>query len=330
MSLRLNVHKTSWPLTAPFRITGHVFTSADAIVVELVDDGRAGRGEGLGVYYLQENADLLLDQVEAVRADIERGISLEDLQELLPAGGARNAVDCALWDLETKRKGKSIWALTGIDPKPVRTVFTIGIEETPDAMAAKAARAKNYPVLKVKLDGVDPVERMSAIRAARPDATLVIDANQGFTMDLLRDVVKPLAELGVAMIEQPLPRGGDEALADFSAPVPICADESCLHRAELAPALDRYDMINIKLDKTGGLTEALALAKEARSAGKRLMVGNMVGTSLSMAPAFVIAQLCDFVDLDGPLALKSDYAGGMIYNGAMVSAPESGFWGCAA
>ena len=330
MGLQLNVHKTAWPMKAPFRITGHVFTSADAIVVELVDDGCAGRGEGLGAYYLNENADLLLDQVEAVRGEIERGISLDDLQELLPAGGARNAVDCALWDLTAKRSGKSIWELTGIDPKPQRTVFTIGIQATPAEMAENAARASAYPVLKIKLDGVEPVERIAAIREARPDATIVIDANQGFSFSLLKDVVKPFAELGVAMLEQPMARGGDEELEGFDSPIPLCADESCLHRGELAPALKRYDMINIKLDKTGGLSEGLALAKEAKQAGKRLMIGNMVGTSLSMAPAFVIAQLCDFVDLDGPLALKSDYATRMNYDGAVVTAPQTGFWGCAA
>ncbi|PQA86064.1 N-acetyl-D-Glu racemase DgcA [Hyphococcus luteus] len=328
MSLQLNVHKTSWPMKAPFRITGHVFNSADAIVVELVVDGHAGRGEGLGAYYLNENADLLLEQVEAARADIERGISLEDVQTLFPAGGARNAVDCALWDLTAKRNGQSVWEMTGVAPKPQRTVFTIGIQETPGEMAENAARAKGYPVLKVKLDGEAPVERVAAIRAARPDATLVIDANQGFTFEQLKEVTEPLAELGVAMIEQPLPRGRDEELEGYHSPIPLCADESCLHRGELPAALERYDMINIKLDKTGGLTEALALAKEAKEAGKRLMVGNMVGTSLSMAPAFVIAQLCDFVDLDGPLALKSDYANRMSYDGAIVSAPQTGFWGC--
>ncbi len=330
MSLQLNVHKTFWPLKAPFRITGHVFTSSGAIVVELVDDGHVGQGEGLGAYYLDENPDLLLDQVEAVRADIERGVTLDELQELLPAGGARNAVDCALWDLNAKRQGQSVWRMTGIDPNPVRTVFTIGIQETAAEMAENAARAKGYPVLKVKLDGVQPVERMTAIREARPDATLVIDANQGFTFDQLKEVVEPLAKLGVAMIEQPLPRGGDEELEGYQSPIPLCADESCLHRGDLPEVLKRYDMVNIKLDKTGGLTEALALAKEAKEAGKQLMVGNMVGTSLSMAPAYVIAQLCDFVDLDGPLALKSDYARRMCYAGAVVSSPETDFWGCAA
>ena len=310
-----------------FRITGHVFTAANTIQVDIVEDGLVGSGEGLGAYYLNETADGLLEQVEAVRAEVEAGLSLDDLQELLPAGGARNALDCALWDLKAKREKKAIWELTGIDPKPQTTVLTIGIQDTPQAMAEDAARAAAYPVIKVKLDGVDPVPRMQAIRAARPDATLIIDANQGFTIETLREVLEPFAELGISMIEQPLPRGGDEVLSGVTSAIPICADESCLHRGELAQALDRYDMINIKLDKTGGLTEALALAKEAQANGKRLMVGNMVGTSLSMAPAFVIAQMCDFVDLDGPLALKSDQAVPMQYNGAEVSWPERGLWG---
>lgn len=329
MSLKLNVRRVVWPMKVPFRITGHIFTSADSIRVDLIDDDLVGSGEGLGAYYLGETADTLLEQVESLRSEIEAGISLDDLQNLLPAGGARNALDCALWDLTAKRERKSIWELTGIEPKSQTTVITIGIQDTPQAMAEDAARAASYPVIKVKLDGVDPVPRMQAIRAARPDATLIIDANQGFTIETLRDVLGPFAELGVSMIEQPLPRGGDEALSGVKSPIPICADESCLHRGELFQALDRYDMINIKLDKTGGLTEALALAKEAQANGKRLMVGNMVGTSLSMAPAFVIAQMCDFVDLDGPLALKSDQVVPMKYVGAEVSLPEQGLWGSA-
>lgn len=327
MSLRLSAHKSAWPLTAPFRITGHTFIFADAVRVDLIDGDHIGSGEGLGAYYLGENSDTILDQIEAVRSEIEAGIGLDELQDLLPAGGARNAIDCALWDLQCKREKKSIWELTGIKPEPKVTVYTIGIKETPEEMAANAKAASDYPVIKVKLDAQEPVERMSAIRKARPDATLIVDANQGFTAEQLADVIEPFAALDVKMVEQPLPRKGDEALSDFSSSIPLCADESCLHRGELPDALDRYDMINIKLDKTGGLTEALALAKEAQKAGKRLMVGNMVGTSLSMAPAFVIAQFCDFVDLDGPLNLKSDCPLTMDYQGARVNLPNSGLWG---
>lgn len=327
MSMRLSVHRAGWPMKAPFVITGYVFDSLDSIVIGLEQDGFIGRGEGVGVYYLDENSSSMLDQIESVRAKIEQGVSRDEVQDLLPAGGARNALDCALWDLEAKKTGKTIWALTGIDPKPTRTVFTIGIQKTPDEMAEQAARAKDYPLLKIKLDSVDPVERIAAIRKARPDVAIIIDANQGFSFQQLESVVEPFAELGVAMIEQPLPRGQDAELTGFHASIPICADESCLHRGDLPDVLKRYDMINIKLDKTGGLTEALALAYEARNAGKGLMVGNMLGTSLSMAPAFVIAQLCDFVDLDGPLNLKSDYLGGMRYDGGVIDAPKQGLWG---
>ena len=194
-------------------------------------------------------------------------------------------------------------------------------------MAEHARRVSEYAHLKVKLDGVQPVERIAAIREARPDATIVIDANQGFTIDMLADVAPKLARLGVSMIEQPLPRGDDSAIAGFESDVPICADERCLSLDDLGEALSRYDMINIKLDKCGGLTEALAIAKATREAGKALMVGNMMGTSLSTVPAFVVAQLCDFVDVDGPLGLKSDHLGGMQYDGANVTAPHGQFWG---
>jgi L-alanine-DL-glutamate epimerase-like enolase superfamily enzyme len=236
-------------------------------------------------------------------------------------------VDCALWDLECKRSGKSVWALTGITPAPVTTVFTIGLEPTPEAMAAKAAAAGNAPVLKIKLDGDRPFEKLAAIRAARPDARLVVDANQSWDFDLLRDVLPKCAALDLGMIEQPLPRGDDAILEGFDSPVPLCADESCLDSSELATAARRYSMINIKLDKTGGLTEALKLAREARSLGCGLMVGNMVGTSLGMAPSFVIAQLCDFVDIDGPLLLRYDHPDGLNYDGSVVSGLDPAFWG---
>jgi len=325
--MRVSVHRESWPMKAPFAITGHVFESLEAVVVMLEQDGAIGRGEGVPVYYLQEEARGLLEQIEAIRPALEAGIGRDELQDMLPPGGARNAVDCALWDLEANRTGKTVWELTGIEPAARKTAYTLGIQETPELMAEQAVQARGYPLLKIKLNGDAPVERVAAIRKARPDAEIIIDANQGFSISLLKSVLERFAELGVAMVEQPLPRGDDAELEGLSSPIPLCADESCLHRGELPDALKRYDMINIKLDKTGGLTEALALASEARQAGKGLMVGNMLGTSLSMAPAFVIAQLCDFVDLDGPLNLKSDLPAGMAYREGMVSAPQSGFWG---
>ena len=328
MKYDVSIHRAVWPFITPFRISGKEFRLSETVVLEIGCNEKIGRGEGVGVYYLDDTVETIQSELERVRSDIERGITLEEAQDLLPPGGARNALDCALWDLEAQRTGKSIWELTGITPKAeTQTVYTIGIEETPEEMGRKAGEASAYPILKIKLDAKQPVERLAAIRSARPDATLVVDANQGFSADQLEKILPDIAELGVAMLEQPLPRGGDEALENIVSPIDICADESCLHTGELPAALSKYSMINIKLDKAGGLTNAMQLARMAREAGKKVMVGNMSGTSLSMCPSFVIAQLCDFVDIDGPLLLKSDYLGGLSYSGAQVTAPNAGFWG---
>jgi L-alanine-DL-glutamate epimerase-like enolase superfamily enzyme len=324
--MKMSVHIEEWPLTRPFRISGFEWVNSRGIVVQVEEDGDVGRGEAQGVFYLDETAESLFAQVGAVAGEIRHGISRAELQELLPAGGARNAVDCALWDLECKRSGRTIWQLTGIEPRPVTTVFTIGLEAEPEAMAAKAAAADS-PVLKVKLDGDRPYEKLAAIRAARPDAQLVVDANQGWDFALLQEVIPKCAALDLGMIEQPLPRGGDAELEGYDPSVTLCADESCLDSSELAAAARRYSMINIKLDKTGGLTEALKLAREAQALGCKLMVGNMVGTSLGMAPSFVIAQLCDFVDIDGPLLLKHDHPRGLQYDRGVVSGLDPAFWG---
>ncbi len=325
--MKFSVHAEEWPMVQPFRISGHEFTAARSIVVQLAEQGATGRGEAQGVYYLDETVDTMLAEVQAVADPIRQGISREDLFDLMTPGGARNAVDCALWDLECKQSGKSIWELTGIDPKPVTTVFTIGLEDTADAMAAKAAAAADYPVLKIKLSGHMPYEKLAAIRAARPDADLVVDANQGWSFEQLKEILPKCAELNLGMIEQPLARGADECLEGFESPVTLAADESCLHSGELEVAARRYDMINIKLDKTGGLTEALRLAKGAREKGCKLMVGNMMGTSVSMAPSFVVAQLCDFVDIDGPLLLKYDHPAGLQYHNSQVGIFSREFWG---
>jgi L-alanine-DL-glutamate epimerase-like enolase superfamily enzyme len=325
--MKIGVHIEEWELTQPFRISGSEWINSRGIVVQLSEDGFAGRGEAQGVFYLDETADSIFGQVHAVASEIRKGISRAQLQDLLPAGGARNALDCALWDLECKKSGKTIWQLTGIDPKPVTTVFTIGLEDRPEAMAEKAAAAADAPILKIKLDGHMPYEKLAAIRAARPDAKLVVDANQGWDFDLLREVIPKCIDLDLGMIEQPLPRGGDEMLESFESPITLAADESCLDTSELDTAARRYRMINIKLDKTGGLTEALKLAKAAKDKGCKLMVGNMVGTSLGMAPSFAVAQLCDFVDIDGPLLLKYDHPNGLIYKKGLVSTFDPLFWG---
>jgi L-alanine-DL-glutamate epimerase-like enolase superfamily enzyme len=322
-----SLHITDWELTRPFRISGFEWINSRCLVVQLGEDGFVGRGEAQGVFYLDETAESIFEQANAVVDEIRKGISREQLQDLLPAGGARNAIDCAMWDLECKRSGKSIWQLTGIDPKPVTTVFTIGLEDSPEAMAAKAAAAMDAPILKIKLGSHMPYEKLAAIRAARPDAELVVDANQGWSFDQLQEVLPKCVALKLAMIEQPLARGGDEQLEGFESPIILAADESCLHTGELETAASRYSMVNIKLDKTGGLTEALRLAKAAKAKGCQLMVGNMVGTSLSMAPSFVVAQLCDFVDIDGPLLLKYDQPHGLKYDNGVVKGFDSRLWG---
>jgi L-alanine-DL-glutamate epimerase-like enolase superfamily enzyme len=325
--MKISAHLEDWELTQPFRISGHEWLTSPTLVVQLSEGDFVGRGEAQGVFYLDETAQSIFEQVDAVAGEIRKGITRDELQQLLPAGGARNAIDCALWDLECKRSGKTIWQLTGIDPKPVTTVFTIGLESTPEAMAAKAADAADAPVLKIKLDGHQAYEKLAAIRAARPDASLVVDANQGWDFDLLKEVIPKCAGLDLGMIEQPLPRGADGMLEGFDSPVTLAADESCLDSSELEQAARRYSMINIKLDKTGGLTEALKLARAAREMGCKLMVGNMVGTSLGMAPSFVVAQLCDFVDIDGPLLLKYDHPLGLNYNKGVVDVFSPRLWG---
>jgi len=325
--MKFSAHLEEWELTEPFRISGAEWRTSACLVVQLSEDGYAGRGEAQGVFYLSETAQSIFEQVQSVADTIRSGISREELQNLLPAGGARNAVDCALWDLECKRSGKTIWELTGIDPKPVTTVYTIGLENTPEAMAAKAAAAADAPILKIKLDGHLPYEKLAAIRAARPDADLVVDANQGWSFELLQEVIPRCVGLNLGMIEQPLARDGDEMLERFESPITLAADESCLHTGELETNARRYSMINIKLDKTGGLTEGLRLARAARAKGCKLMVGNMMGTSLSMAPSFVVAQLCDFVDIDGPLLLKYDHPQGLEYNKGVVRGIDPRLWG---
>ncbi|MEJ8569256.1 N-acetyl-D-Glu racemase DgcA [Elongatibacter sediminis] len=325
--MKFSTHIEEWEMRQPFRIAGSEFTHSRSLVVSLSDGQGTGRGEAQGAFYLGETAESMSAQLEALAPEIEQGLDRARLQEALPPGGARNALDCALWDLECKRSGQSIWQLTGIHPKPVCTVFTIGMETTPEAMAEKASAAVRASQIKVKLDADRPLEKLTAIRAARPDADLVVDANQSWTFELLQEILPACRELGIGMIEQPLPRGGDASLEGFDAAVPLCADESCLHLGEFDIAARRYDMINIKLDKTGGLTEALALARQAESSGCRLMVGNMAGTSLSMAPAFVIAQLCDYVDIDGPLLLRHDHINGLHYQDCVVASCPAEFWG---
>lgn len=327
MTTSVSIERVSIPLHEPLVITGHSFSHLNTVWVTLERDGAIGRGEGTGSYYLGENQDSIVVAIDAVAPALRADATREELQELLPPGGARNAVDCALWDLECKLTGESIWQKLGMTPHELTTVATIGVG-TAEEMAAHSTRWSSYPHLKIKLSGESPVEKLTAIRNARPDATLVVDANQGWTFDQLEKSLPVLVELDIAMIEQPLARGGDDELRGFESPIPLGADESCLSMAEFDDAAEKYDVINIKLDKCGGLTEALSMVDEAKNRGKRLMVGNMTGSSLSMAPSFVVGQSCEFVDIDGPLLLRHDIDLGLHYTPeGLVSPPASELWG---
>ncbi len=318
------VEKETWPLVRPFTTARHYLEDIQTLYVEINDGQNRGRGEAVGVDNLGENIHKIFDQASAY---LQRdSLDHEQLSLVLPAGGARNAIDCALWDLKCKRENRSIWEILGLEPHPVMTVFTIPLESV-ESMAAKAAEASAYPHLKIKLNAEQPLEKIEAIRAARPDATLIIDCNQGWDIDVLQRCAPVMAEFGVEMIEQPLKVGQDEALKTYRAPVPLCADESCNTSADLPYLAERYQMVNIKLDKTGGLTEALKLAMEANQLGLGLMVGNMLGTSLAMAPAFVIAQFCKYVDLDGPLLQKDDREHPLTYDRGLIQVPTSELWG---
>ena len=327
MKRKVSVRLETWPSIIPFRIANHVWDDFPCIVCEIGQSGISGRGEALGVYNHGETPESMAAQLQEITAALESGADREQLLKLLPPGGARFAADSALWDLEAQLSGNSAWRTAGVEPNPVETVFTIGLEDTPEQMAAKASAAAELSLFKVKLDNDRPVERIAAIRAARPDSRLVVDVNQGWTFPELQEFGSALHELGVLMIEQPLPRGEDQELAGYDSAAPLCSDESCLHLGELDETVERYQMINIKLDKCGGLTHGLDLARAAKNRGLTLMVGCMGGTSLSMAPTHVIAQTCEFVDIDGPLLIKKDREGGLVYDRGMVSLPSTRFWG---
>jgi L-alanine-DL-glutamate epimerase-like enolase superfamily enzyme len=306
LSLRYRVE--THRLSAPFRISGYVFETSDVVVVELSDEEFTGRGEAAGVYYLGDDSAHIVAELDAHREMIESCTDRRKLRELMPRGGARNAVDCALWDLEAKRQGSDALRIAGIEhPRPLVTTFTLGADE-PQVMAEGARRYADAQAIKVKLTGelgLD-IKRVSAIRAARPDVWLGVDANQGFTREDLDPLVEALSSNRVSLLEQPLKRGREADLDGYRCPIPIAADESAIGLDDLPGLIGRFDVINIKLDKCGGLTEALLIADEARRQGLGVMVGNMVGTSLAMAPAFIVGQHCDVVDLDGPTFLSED------------------------
>jgi len=315
----------SWATKFPFSTAIRTVTEVKILTVTLTENGVSGRGEATGIHYLGESSETILAQAESVKKALQQGIDREALRTLLPAGGARNAIDCPLWDLQAKLSDKTIWELTAIAPTETNTVYTVSID-TPEVMAASAKKLDTSKI-KVKLDGKQPLACIEAVCDARPDAEVVVDVNQGWNFKQLVELAPKFKRLGIIMIEQPLPRGADTELETYYSPIPLCADESCLDTSELEQASQRYQMINIKLDKTGGLTEALELAKQAKALGLGLMVGNMLGTSLAMAPAFVVAQLCQLADLDGPVLLKNDRLNAMSFDGGMVSPPIAGLWG---
>ena len=325
--MKMRIEAVSRSLEQPYTMTGYTFLKLEAVWVTLEQDGHLGRGEGVGVYYLGDDQQKMLEELEGAKALVESGTDPFEVAANLESRGAANALDCAAWDLRCKSEGKTIWELLGLEPKNLNTVATVGIGSD-EFMAQRAVDFSSYSNLKIKLDGERPIERVRAIREARPDASLVIDANQAWTLELLAELLLDLANLGVKMVEQPLKRGEDAGIDKLNAPIPIGVDEGCLNLSEYEAVGQSYDVVNIKLDKCGGLTPALEIARAAKADGKRLMVGNMTGTSLSMAPAFVIGQYCEFVDIDGPLLLKTDIEGGLNYlPGGEVEPPQHSLWG---
>ncbi len=311
-----------FPLSRPFRIARGVKTAADVVTVELSESGAIGRGEGVPYPRYGESIETALAAIEAARGIIEAGASRDELRAAMPAGAARNAVDCALWDLEARLSGKAV----GDPPRPVVSALTIGID-TPEAMAAAARDAGGAPLLKVKVDAGDPAARIRAVRAAAPEAALIVDPNESWDQELLATMQDALVEARVDLLEQPVSAADDCWLEHFISAVPICADEAVHVAADLDRVAKRYQAVNVKLDKSGGLTEALLLAREARGRGLKLMTGCMISSSLSIAPAFQIAMLSDFVDLDGPLWLAEDRPGGVRDESGLLHPPAAGFWG---
>jgi L-alanine-DL-glutamate epimerase-like enolase superfamily enzyme len=316
-----------WPIAGSFTISRGAKTEAVTVVAEVSQGGRSGRGECVPYPRYGETPEATLAALVAMQEPLSRGLDRTALQAAMPPGAARNALDCALLDLEAKAAGQRAWTLLGRPaPRPCTTAYTISLG-TPEAMAAATAKAAHRPLLKIKLGGDGDGARIAAVRKAAPESELIVDANEAWTPDNLEQNLKACAGAGVTLVEQPLPAGKDEALARIKRPIAVCADESVHDRASLAGLRARYDAVNIKLDKTGGLTEALAMADAAQALGFEIMIGCMVATSLAMAPAMLLAPQARFVDLDGPLLLTRDRDGGLRYDGSLVYPPEAALWG---
>jgi L-alanine-DL-glutamate epimerase-like enolase superfamily enzyme len=327
--MKMQVEVERLKMKRPFSITGYVFDAMPAIIVTLTDGVHVGRGEAQGVYYLLDDTDNMVRLVESVRHDIEAGLSRAALQMRLPPGGARNALDCALWELEASRARQPVWRLAGLESvRPLLTTMTAGAD-TPAVMAETARAFVGARAIKLKLTGEPALDtaRVAAVRSACPDVWLGVDANQGYSLPGLRAVLPDFVGYGVQLVEQPLPRGQDHALQGFHSPIPLAADESLQSIDDLAGLAGRYQVANLKLDKCGGLTEALAMARRARRMGLGVMVGNMAGSSWAMAPAYIVGQLCDIVDLDGPIALARDRAPAVEYRHGEIVCDDA-VWGC--
>jgi L-alanine-DL-glutamate epimerase-like enolase superfamily enzyme len=326
--MELSVRIERWPLASAFAISRGSKTEAVVVVAELSDGTHRGRGESVPYARYGETADGIVAAIAAMRPALERGLDRAALQDAMRSGAARNALDCAYWDVNAKAAGRRAHELAGLGgPVPLTTAYTISLG-TPAAMAAAAERAAWRPLLKVKLGGGDDDgKRIAAVRRAAPRAEIIVDVNEGWRADDLAENLAACADAGVTLVEQPLPEGRDEALAQIKRAIPVCADESVHDRASLDALAGKYDAINVKLDKAGGLTEALALAGAAEQRGLAVMVGCMVATSLAMAPAMLVAQRARVVDLDGPLILAKDRPEGLRYDGSLVYPPEPALWG---
>jgi L-Ala-D/L-Glu epimerase len=324
---RLTVTRRAWPLTRPFTTAEGGETTADVVVAEISDVESRGRGEGVPIRRFGESIDTVVAALDAMRGAVYSGLNRDTLQSAMPPGAARNALDCAFWDMDAKRAYCSVAELAGLGAvAPVMTALTLDFD-TPDRMAEQAAANRTRPLLKLEFFGDDDVERVRAVRQAAPTARIIIDANESWNEAQLRKFMPALCDLRVELIEQPLPAGADDTLTRLEHPVPLCADESCRTLADLDRLDGKYAAINIKLDKAGGLTEALALAVEARRRGLRIMVGGTIGTSLGIAPALLVAQQADIVGLDGPLRLAFDRGAGLRYDGSMIHPPDPKLWG---
>jgi L-Ala-D/L-Glu epimerase len=326
--MELSVRIERWPLAGAFTISRGSKTEAVVVVAELDDGVHRGRGECVPYARYGETPGAVVATINALRPGVQNGLDRVGLQRAMAAGAARNVLDCAYWDLAAKQSGRRVHDLAGLrPPEPLTTAFTISLASVAE-MTAAAERAAWRPLLKVKLGGgADDAQRIAAVRRAAPRAELIVDANEGWDADNLAANLAACADAGVTLIEQPLPEDRDDALARGKRLIPVCADESAHDRASLDALAGKYDAVNIKLDKTGGLTEALALAAEAEQRGLAIMIGCMVATSLAMAPAMLVAQRARLIDLDGPLLLARDRADGLRYDGSLVYPPEPTLWG---